>query len=180
MEGFGLVELLSVLGSLLVSMHILLSGPAGGVPEGRVHSISRAIVHQRLPWPIQVGFVGHVLLELDSLFLRKLLVWVPGLEHGAWVLFGADVAGSEGGLVGRVLRVVCWVGQWLGLGAEPPGSRVEGVVRLRDVHLVESVGSQKLVETLYLPSGGHSGNRIVDHFLVQDSTALLSEPLLQV
>ena len=121
-----------------------------------------------------------MLLELDSLFLRKLLVWVPGLEHGAWVLFGADVAGSEGGLVGRVLRVVGWVGQRLGLGAEPSGSRVEGVVGLRDVHLVESVGSQKLVETLYLPSGGHSGNRIVDHFLVQDSTALLSEPLLQV
>ena len=72
------------------------------------------------------------------------------------------------------------VGQWLGLGAEPPGSRVEGVVGLRDVHLVESVGSQKLVQTLYLPSRGHCGNRIIDHFLVQDSTALLSEPLLQM
>ena len=32
-DGFGLVELLSVLGSVLVCVHVLLGGPTGAIPQ---------------------------------------------------------------------------------------------------------------------------------------------------
>ena len=68
-EWFWLIELFSVLGSILIGVSVWLCGPAGAVPESRVHHISRAIIKKRLPWTIQIGLVLNVLMDLDgSLF----------------------------------------------------------------------------------------------------------------
>ena len=44
MERLGLIELLSVLGSLLIGVEILLGSPRGRIPQSGVHSVPRAIV----------------------------------------------------------------------------------------------------------------------------------------
>lgn len=68
-EWFWLIELFSVLSSILISVSVWFGGPAGAIPESRVHHISRAIIKKRLPWAIQIGLVLNVLMDLDgSLF----------------------------------------------------------------------------------------------------------------
>ena len=72
-ERFWLIELFSVLSSILISVSDSLSGPACAVPEGRVHHIAGAIIQEGLPWSVQIGFVLNVLVDLNSFFLRELL-----------------------------------------------------------------------------------------------------------
>ena len=43
-EWFWLVELLSVLSSVLIGVRVPLGGPARTIPEGRVHDVARAII----------------------------------------------------------------------------------------------------------------------------------------
>lgn len=43
-ERLRLVELFSVLSSILISVGVLFCGPAGAVPKGRVHHIAGAII----------------------------------------------------------------------------------------------------------------------------------------
>ena len=43
-ERLRLVELLAVLGSVLIGVEVLLSGPGGSIPQGRVHRVARAVV----------------------------------------------------------------------------------------------------------------------------------------
>lgn len=71
-EWFWLVELFSVLSSILIGMSVLLSCPAGAIPQGGVHHITRAIVNKRLSWTVEVCFILDVLVDLDSSFLGKL------------------------------------------------------------------------------------------------------------
>ena len=120
MEWLGLVELLPVLRSNLIGMHVFLSSPACGVPERRVHCIARAVVDQNLSRAIQVCFVGHMLFDVDGLLLRELLVWVSGLVDLTWVALWVDVAGSERCLIWRILRVICWMCEWLSFGSKSP------------------------------------------------------------
>ena len=62
-----------------------------------------------MSWSVQVGLVSHVLMEFDRLLLRELLLVVSGSVDLAWVSLGVQVASSEGGLVRRILGVVCWM-----------------------------------------------------------------------
>ena len=71
-EWFWLIELLSVLRSVLISMGVWFAGPAGAIPQGRVHHVSRAVIDKRLSWSIQVGLVLDVLVDLDSFLLGEL------------------------------------------------------------------------------------------------------------
>jgi len=65
-EWFWLIELLSVLSSILIGVSVLLSGPAGTIPESGIHDIARAIINKRLSWAVQVSFVLNMLVDLNS------------------------------------------------------------------------------------------------------------------
>jgi len=65
-EWFWLIELLSVLSSILIGVSVLLSGPAGTIPESGIHDIARAIINKRLSWAVQVSFVLDMLVDLNS------------------------------------------------------------------------------------------------------------------
>ena len=52
MERLWLIELFSVLSSILISVSILLCCPACAIPKSRVHHISRTIILYWLPWSI--------------------------------------------------------------------------------------------------------------------------------
>jgi hypothetical protein len=71
-EWLRLVELLSVLSSVLVSVGVSLGGPACAIPKGRVHHVARAIIKERLSWSIQISLVLNMLMEFDSFFMREL------------------------------------------------------------------------------------------------------------
>ena len=109
-EWLRLVELFSVLSSILISVSVLLGGPARAVPDGRVHYIARAIIEECLPWSIQICLVCHVLLELDGFLLRELFGWITVLEHGRWLRLWINITGSESRLIWRILRVIMWMG----------------------------------------------------------------------
>lgn len=68
-ERLGLIELFSVLRSILISMGVSLGRPARAIPECRVHDVARAIIQERLPWAVQVGLVLDVLVNLDRFFI---------------------------------------------------------------------------------------------------------------
>ena len=102
-EWLWLVELFSVLSSILVSVCVLLCGPARAVPKGRVHHIARAIIEECLPWSIQICLVCHVLLELDGFLLGELFGWITILEHRRWLRLWINVTRSECRLIWRIL-----------------------------------------------------------------------------
>ena len=101
-EWFWLIELFSVLSSILVSVSVSLGGPACAIPEGRVHHVTGAILKKRLSWSIQIGLVLNVLVDLNSFLLRELLVGVPILENGLRLLLRVNIACTEGRLVWSV------------------------------------------------------------------------------
>ena len=102
-EWLRLVELFSVLSSILISVGVLLSGPACAVPKGRVHHITRAIIEECLPWSIQICLVCHVFLELDGILFGELLGWITILEYGRWLRLWINITGSESRLIWRIL-----------------------------------------------------------------------------
>ena len=59
-ERLRLIELFSILGSILISVSISLSGPACAIPKSRVHNITRAIINKRLSRSIYIGLVLDV------------------------------------------------------------------------------------------------------------------------
>ena len=70
-EWFWLVELFSVLRSILISVSVFLCGPTGIVPKSGVHNVSRAIVEECLSWSVQICLICDMLLELNSILLRE-------------------------------------------------------------------------------------------------------------
>ena len=80
-EWLRLVELFSVLSSILICVRVLLCSPACAVPEGRVHHIARAIIEECLPWSIQICLVSHVFMELNGFLLGELFLWIAILEY---------------------------------------------------------------------------------------------------
>ena len=80
-EWFWLVELLSVLSSVLIGVGVSLGGPARAVPESRVHDVARAIIEQRLSRSVQIRLILNVLVDLERSLLRELLGRVPRSEN---------------------------------------------------------------------------------------------------
>jgi len=68
-EWFRLVELFSVLSSILISVSVSLSGPARAVPESRIHHVARAIIKKGLSRSVDIGLVLDVLVDFDCLLL---------------------------------------------------------------------------------------------------------------
>ena len=71
-EWFWLIELFSVLSSVLISVRVFLCGPAGTIPEGGIHHVAGAIIDQRLSWTVQVRFILDVLVNLNGFLIREL------------------------------------------------------------------------------------------------------------
>ena len=80
-EWLWLVELFSVLSSILICVGVLLSSPTSVIPESRVHHIARAIIEECLPWSIQICLVSHVFMELNGFLHGELFTWIAILEH---------------------------------------------------------------------------------------------------
>jgi len=121
-ERLRLVELFSVLSSILISVGVLFSGPAGAVPKGRVHHIAGAIIEERLSRSIQICLVCYVLLELDSIFFGELFRRIAILEHRRWLSLWINITRSESRLIGRVLRVIMRMSKGHRLRAVSPRS----------------------------------------------------------
>lgn len=102
-EWFWLVELFSVLRSILISVSVLLCGPTGVVPKSGVHNVSRAIVEKCLSWSVQICLICHMLLELNSILLREFLRGVTIFEDRLGLSFWVNVAGPESSLIRHVL-----------------------------------------------------------------------------
>lgn len=129
-EWLGLVELFSVLSSILISVGVLLGGPARAIPESRVHHVSRAIIEECLSWSIQICLVCHVLLELDGVLFGELFGWITVLEHGRWLHLWINITGSESRLIWRILRVIMWMSKGHRFRAVSPGRRVQRLIGL--------------------------------------------------
>ena len=129
-EWFRLVELFSVLSSILISVSVGLGCPAGAVPKSRVHHVSRAIIEECLSWSIQICLVCHVLLELDGVLFGELFGWITVLEHGRWLHLWINITGSESRLIWRILRVIMWMSKGHRFRAVSPGRRVQRLIGL--------------------------------------------------
>lgn len=88
------------------------------------------------------------------------------LEDRAGLLLGVDVARAERSLIGSIVRVVMGMGEGLGSRAISARRGIQGVVRLRDVCLIEA-------------GGGHRVRRIVEPLLLEHISRLLRESLLE-
>ena len=129
-EGLRLVELFSVLSSILISVGVLLGGPARAIPESRVHHVSRAIIEECLSWSIQICLVCHVLLELDGILFGELFGWITVLEYGRWLHLWINITSSESRLIWRILRVIMWMSKGHRFRAVSPGRRVQRLIGL--------------------------------------------------
>lgn len=138
MEWLRLVILLSVLCSLLISVHVFLSCPAGWIPEGGVHGIAWTIIYESHPWTVQVSFVCDQFFSLQVLFKRKLSNRVSSSKHWLWVSFRMAITGSESGLVWLVLGVVVGVSAWHSSGAVSPGCWFQWFIMLGNVYWIKS------------------------------------------
>ena len=165
-ERLGLIELLSILRSVLIRVDIFLSGPAGTVPQRRVHRVARAVVEERLSRTIEVLLVLHMLVESPGDLAGEFTAGIAILEHRAGLLLGVDVTRAESRLVGSVVRMVMGMSEGLGSRAISARSGIQGVVRSRDVGLIEA-------------GGGHRVRDIVEPLLLEHISGLLRESLLQ-
>ena len=123
-EWLGLVELLSILSSILVGMSIFFSCPASAIPKRRVHHIPRAIIEQSLSRTIQISFVRHVLLEFYSLFQREFLGRIPTSKHRFGLSLWINKTSAESSLVWLILGVIMRVALRHCFSTISPGSSV--------------------------------------------------------
>lgn len=137
-ERFRLIELFSVLRSILISVGVSLSGPARAVPKRGVHDVAGAIIKKGLSGSVEVGLVLDVLVDLDRILLRELSGRVARSEHRLWLLLWVNIASAERRLVWLVLCVVMWMGLWHCLGTVSPRGGVERIVRLGNPLGIES------------------------------------------
>ena len=137
-ERLRLIELFSVLRSILISVRVSLGCPARAIPQSWVHDVARAIIDQRLARSIQIGLVLHVLVDLKISFLRELTRRIPSSKDRFWLLLRIDIACAESCFVWSVLSVIIGVGLWHCLSTISSGSSVESIINLWDPFGVES------------------------------------------
>ena len=138
MERLWLIELLSVLRSILISVSIFFRCPASAIPQRWVHYISRAIIEEGLSWSVQISLVSHMLVEFDCFFLWEFSLRIAVSEDGLRLLLWIDVTSSKGSLIGWILWVIIWMSLRHCFSAISPRSRVERIVCLRNPLGIES------------------------------------------
>lgn len=138
MEILWLIELLSILGSLLICMDILLSGPASVIPKGWVHNVATAIIDEHLSWAIQIGFICHVRVNIQRLLHGKLFAWVSSSVNLAWMFLWVDITSSESGLVWSIVCMICWMSVGHCSQAISPGGGMKSIILLWNQALVKT------------------------------------------
>lgn len=176
-EGLRLIELLAVLSSVLIRVEVTLGGPGSAVPERRIHRVARAVVVESLSRTVQVLLVLNVLVEFASELTAESPVRNSITVDLRGVPLRIDVAGTEGRLVGLVMRVVVRMSEGLSASAITPGGCIQRLVGLPRVQMVVRVGRANL--RLVEAGRRHMLLRIIELFLLEDIAALLSEGLLQ-
>ena len=166
-EWLRLVVLLSVLGSHLIGVKVLLRVPAGRIPQGRVHYVSGAVVDESHSWTVEVGLVSDVGNWLKSLLFRELVVSFARSEYLSVRVIWVSVRCTEGGLGWLVVGVVGWVGVWQGSTTVESGGGNEGVVVFRNVNRVEACSSHGLLGVIEEIFGEHISALLGDSFLHQ-------------
>lgn len=139
-ERFGLIELFPILGSVLISVGVFLRGPAGAIPQGRVHHVPRAIIQERLTGPVQIGLVLNVLVNLNSSISWEFLRRVASSENRWGLLLRVNIACTESSLIGFVFWMVMRMSLWHRLGAVSPRGGIQRVISDWNPFLVESKG----------------------------------------
>ena len=166
MEGLWLVELLSVLSSVLISVEILLRGPTCRVPECWIHHVSRAVVDEGLSLSVEVGLVCDQGLAFQSSLLWELFERVSGSKDLLGEYVWIHEACSKGCFVAFVFGMVSGMSWNLSLSAVSSRSGMHRFVCFRDV---------KLIETRRC----HFAFNFIEHFLGEYVSALLCNSLLQ-
>lgn len=145
-EGLGSVEAVSVAGSHLVGVSVLLGAPTGTVPVLSVHGVPGSEgVELGL---LEMGVLTESGLSLHGSVVERLRVLEPdrvvSSSEGRLsenVGLGMGVAGS-GGVV--ILRVVVGVSQMFGLRPVSATSGLTGVIGLGNESVVESSGRESI------------------------------------
>lgn len=144
MERLGSVEAITVAGSHLVGVSVLLGAPAGTIPVLSVHGVATGQgVQLRL---LEVSVLSETRLSLHGSMLDRLGVFEP--NGGRVVSCTEGRLGEDAGLgVGVascsdviVLRVVVGASQMLSLGSVSATSSLTGVISLGNEGVVESSG----------------------------------------
>lgn len=139
-ERLGLIELLSVLSSILVSVEVLLGGPGSTIPKSRVHGIAGAVVEKSLSWAIKVCLILNVLVEFSSSLSRKDLLRLSASKDAAGMSLWVQKACPESGFVWRILRMVIRMSERLSSGAISPRSCIKRIISLGNESLIETGG----------------------------------------
>ena len=138
MERLRLIELLSVLRSILISVSIFFRCPASAIPQRWVHYISRAIIEKGLSWSVQICLIRHMLVELNCFFLGEFSLRITVSEDRFRLLLWIDVTSSESSLIRCILWVIIWMSLRHSFSAISPWGRVQRIICLRNPFGIES------------------------------------------
>ena len=149
-ERFGLVELFSILSSVLISVSVSLSGPASAIPEGWVHHVARAVVKERLSRSIKTSLILDVFMDLQGSLFRKFPWRITVPEHRRRLLLWINEARSESRFIWSIFWMIVRVSLWHGLSSVSPGRGIESVVSVWDPLCIESVTSNWILVLKFL------------------------------
>lgn len=149
-ERFGLVELFSILSSVLISVSVSLGGPASAIPEGWVHHVARAVVKERLSRSIKTSLILDVFMDLQGSLFRKFPWRITVPEHRRRLLLWINEARSESRFIWSIFWMIVRVSLWHGLSSVSPGRGIESVVSVWDPLCIESVTSNWILVLKFL------------------------------
>ena len=143
MEWFWLIELLSVLGSRLISVNIFFSCPACAIPQCWVHDVARTIINQRLFLTINICLILNMLMNFYGSFIWEFLIRVSWSINWTWMLLRIDKTRSECCLAWLVMRMVIWMSLWFSSSTISSWSCVQSIICFWDVNRVKSIKKMK-------------------------------------
>ena len=145
-EWLWLIELFSVLRSILIGVSVSLSGPACAVPERRVHDVAGAIINKRLSGSVEIGLVLDVLVDLDCFLLWEFPWRITSAEHRFRLWLRVNITSTESRLIWCVLRMIMRMGLRHCLGTISSWGGIESIIRLWNPLSVESNTIYKWLE----------------------------------
>lgn len=150
MEGLGSVEAVSVTGSHLVGVSVLLGAPAGTIPVLSVHGVPRSegvelgLKEMGVLTKSRLSLYGSVVERLGVLEPDRVISSSEGrLSENAGLGMGA--AGSSGVII---LGVLVGAGQMFGFGAVSATSGLTCVIGLRNESVIESSGRESILSRI--------------------------------
>lgn len=137
MEWLGLVELFSILSSLLISMDILFCRPTCAIPQSTIHYITRTIINKWLPWTIDISFIQNMLINFYCLLVRKFLVWNSRPKDLTWMSLWINIRSSEGSFTWNVWCMIIWMCLWHGISTISSRSSIQSIINFWNMNWIE-------------------------------------------